>query len=162
MGNPQQWNNSHRQKPIGIRASYATHVQSQVWSEQVWLNTTFISRGSWSWDKLAVETYRAKTILIIITILHIIITTISILNLRSKQLRQKYWCILKCKNKYWKYTQIKRIHKFFALFRKSGGFGKYWHFYKKHVYIKKRSKCGWYSTVNLAKRNERSYCQKSK
>jgi hypothetical protein len=32
--------------------------------------------------------------------------------------------------------KIKRIHKFFALFRKSGGFGKYWRYYKKHVYIK--------------------------
>jgi hypothetical protein len=26
--------------------------------------------------------------------------------------------------------KIKRIHKFFELFRKSGGFGKYWRFYK--------------------------------
>jgi hypothetical protein len=32
--------------------------------------------------------------------------------------------------------KIKRIHKFFALFRKSGGFGKYWRFYKIHVFIK--------------------------
>ncbi len=31
---------------------------------------------------------------------------ISILNLRLKQLRQKYWYILKCINKYCKYTQI--------------------------------------------------------
>jgi hypothetical protein len=30
--------------------------QTQVWSEQVWLNTTFISQGSLLWDKLAVET----------------------------------------------------------------------------------------------------------
>ncbi len=56
LGNPQQWRNSFRQKPIGVRASYVTHGQMQVWSEQVWLNTTFISRGSRSWDKLAVET----------------------------------------------------------------------------------------------------------
>jgi hypothetical protein len=33
------------QEPIGVLASYATHAQMQVWSEQVWLNTTFISRG---------------------------------------------------------------------------------------------------------------------
>jgi hypothetical protein len=45
-----------RQKPLGVRASYAAHAQTQVWSEQVWLNTTFISRGLQSWDKLAVET----------------------------------------------------------------------------------------------------------
>jgi hypothetical protein len=31
-------------------------TQTQVWSEQVWLNTTFISQGSRSWDILAVET----------------------------------------------------------------------------------------------------------
>jgi hypothetical protein len=41
-----------------------------------------------------------KTKLIIITILLIIITTTSILNLRLKQLCQKYWHILKCINKY--------------------------------------------------------------
>jgi hypothetical protein len=89
-----------RQKPLGVRASYAAHAQTQVKSEQVWLNTTFISRGLRLWDKLAVETLRIKTKLIIITILHIIITTTSILNLRLKQLRQKYWRILKCTNKY--------------------------------------------------------------
>ncbi len=33
------------QEPIGVLASYAAHAQTQVWSEQVWLNTTFISRG---------------------------------------------------------------------------------------------------------------------
>ncbi len=43
------------QEPIGVLASYAPHVQMQVWSEQVWLNTTFIARGSRSWDKQAVE-----------------------------------------------------------------------------------------------------------
>jgi energy-converting hydrogenase Eha subunit F len=41
---------------LGVRASYATPAQMQVWSEQVWLNTTFISQASRSWDKLAVET----------------------------------------------------------------------------------------------------------
>ncbi len=39
-------------------------------------------------------------------------------------MRQKYWPIPKCINKYWKYTQIfavtkiKQIHKFFALFKR--------------------------------------------
>ncbi len=31
-------------------------AQTQVWSKQVWLNTTFISQGSRSGDKLAVKT----------------------------------------------------------------------------------------------------------
>ncbi len=31
-------------------------AQTQVWSEQMWLNTTFISQGSRSWDNLAVKT----------------------------------------------------------------------------------------------------------
>ncbi len=42
-----------RQKPLRRTRDPA---QTQVWSEQVWLNTTFILQGSWSWDKLAVET----------------------------------------------------------------------------------------------------------
>ncbi len=98
-------------------------VQTQVWSEQVWLNTTFISQGSRSWDKLSVETWRVKTkLIIIITILHIIIITISILNLRLKQLRQKYWRILQCINTE-TYTNIcsnknQAIHKLFALLKK--------------------------------------------
>ncbi len=33
------------QEAIGVLPSYTTHVQTQVWSEQAWLNTTFISRG---------------------------------------------------------------------------------------------------------------------
>jgi hypothetical protein len=47
-----------RWKPLDVRASYVTRdpVQMQVWSEQVWLNTTFILQGSRLWDKLAVET----------------------------------------------------------------------------------------------------------
>jgi hypothetical protein len=34
-------------------------------------------------------------------------------------------------HKYLQQQKIKRIHKFFALFEKSGGFEKYWHFFKK-------------------------------
>ncbi len=56
--------------------------------------------------KLAVETWRVKTELIIITILHIIITTTSILNLSFKNIAPKILAHTKCINKFWKYTQI--------------------------------------------------------
>ncbi len=88
-----------RLKPLRRTRTLLDPAQTLVWSEQVWLDTTFNSQGSRSWGKLAVKTWRVKTELIIITILHIIITTTSILNLRSKQLRQKYWSI--------QYAQIK-------------------------------------------------------
>ncbi len=64
-------------KPLRRTRSLRDPTQTQVWSEQVWLDTTFISQGSRSWGKLAVETWRVKTELIIITILHIIIITTS-------------------------------------------------------------------------------------
>ncbi len=82
-----------RRKPLRRTRTLRDPAQTQVWSEQVWLDTTFISQGSRSWGKLAVETWRVKTELIVITILHITITTTSILNLRLKQLRQEYWRI---------------------------------------------------------------------
>ena len=53
---------------------------------------------------LAVETWRVKTI--IITILHIIIITTSILNLGSKTFAPKILAHTTCINRYWKYTQI--------------------------------------------------------
>ncbi len=133
-----------RRKPLRRTRLLRDPAQTQVWSEQVWLNTTFISQGSRSWDKLAVKTQRDKTKLIIITILHIIITTTSILNLRSEQLRQKYWRIHKCINKYWKYTRIfaatksskiinidvrlkyQQIHKIPASHENYGGCLKFW------------------------------------
>ncbi len=121
LGKPTGWSNSLPSKATRRTRLLRDPAQTQVWSEQVWLDTTFISQVSWSWDKLAVETWRVKTKLIIITILHIIITTTSILHLRLKQLHQKYWCILKYINKYSKYTQIfaatkiKQIHKLFAV-----------------------------------------------
>ncbi len=43
-------------KPLRCTRLLRNPAQTQVWSEQVWLNTTFISQGSRSWDKLAVET----------------------------------------------------------------------------------------------------------
>ncbi len=90
-----------RGKPLRRTRLLRDPAQTQVWSEQVWLNTTFILQGSRSWDKLAVK----------ITILHIIITTISILNLRSKKLRQEISAHTQCINKYWKYTQIFAVTK---------------------------------------------------
>ncbi len=111
-------------------------AQTQVWIEQVWLDTTFISQGLRSWGKLAVETWRVKTELIIITILHIIITTTSILNLSFKTIAQKILALTQCINKYWKYTQIfaatkiKQIHKLFALPQNVGGITKYWRLMK--------------------------------
>ncbi len=76
-------------KPLRRTRSLRDPEQTQVWSEQVWLDTTFISQGSRSWGKLAVETWRVKTELIIITILHITITKTSILNLGFKTIAPK-------------------------------------------------------------------------
>ncbi len=79
---PRSWADSYRWlSHLGIRAPYATRRKRRYEANQVWLNTTFISQGSQSWGKLADETWRFKTELIIITILHIIIITTSILNL---------------------------------------------------------------------------------
>jgi hypothetical protein len=49
---------------------------------------------------------RVKTELIIITILHIIIITTSILNLGFKTFAPKILAHTTCINRYWKYTQI--------------------------------------------------------
>jgi hypothetical protein len=105
-----------RQKPLRRSRTLHDTAQTQVWSEQVWLDTTFISQGLRSWGKLAVETWRVKTELIIITILHITITTASILNLRLKTIAPKILAHTQCINKYWnihKYLQhkIKQNHK---------------------------------------------------
>jgi hypothetical protein len=109
-----------RRKPLRRTLLLRDPAQMQVWREQVWLNSTFISQGSRSWDKLAVETWRVKTKLIIITTLHIIITRMSILNLRLKQLRQKYWLILKC------IKNTENIHKYLQQQKKSSKIIKYW------------------------------------
>ena len=93
-------------KPLRRTRTLCGPAQTQVWSVQVWLDTTYISQGSRSWGKLAVETWRVNTELIIITILHITITTTSILNLRFKTIAPKILVHTKCINKYWKYTQI--------------------------------------------------------
>jgi hypothetical protein len=87
-------------KPLRRTRTLRDLAQTQVWSKQVWLDTTFISQGSRSWGKLVVETWRVKTELIIITILHIIITTISNLNLSFKTIAPKILGHTKCINKY--------------------------------------------------------------
>jgi hypothetical protein len=82
---PRSWTDSYRWlSHIGIRAPCATRRKRRYEANKVWLNTTFISQGSQSWGKLAVETWRVKTELIIITILHVTTTTTSILNLGFK------------------------------------------------------------------------------
>ncbi len=87
---PRSWTDSCRWlSHIGVRAPCATRRKRRNEANQVWLNTTFISQGSQSWGKLAVETWRVKTELIIITILHIIIITTSILNLGFKTIAPK-------------------------------------------------------------------------
>jgi len=95
-GNPQKWCSDSLPFLIGhlgVRAPYDTRRKLRYEANQVWMNTTFISQGPQSSGILAVETWRVKTELIIITILHIIIITTSILNLDPKHLRQKYWRI---------------------------------------------------------------------
>ncbi len=100
---PRSWTDSLPSKMHTLR----DQAQTQVWSEQVWLDKTFISQGSRSWGKLAVETWRVKTELIIITILHIIITTKNInLKPKVKTIAPKILAHTQCINKYWKYTQI--------------------------------------------------------
>ena len=74
---------------LGVRTPYAARRKCRYEANQVWMNTTFISQGPQSWGKLAVETWRVKTELIIITILHIIIITTSILNLGFKTIAPK-------------------------------------------------------------------------
>ncbi len=87
---PRSWSDSCSWlSHLGVRAPYATRRKRRYEVNQVWLNTTFISQGSQSQGKLAVETWRVKTELIIITILHIIIITTSILNLGFQKIAPK-------------------------------------------------------------------------
>ncbi len=107
-GNPQKWCSDSLPLPLGhlgVCAPYAARRKLRYEANQVWMNTTFISQGPQSWGKLAVETWRVKTELIIIKILHIIIITTSILNLGFKTTAPKILADTKCINRYWKYTQ---------------------------------------------------------
>jgi hypothetical protein len=108
-GNPQKWCSDSLpflMGHLGVRAPYATRHKLRYAANQVWMNTTFISQGPQSSGKLAVETWRVKTELIIITILHIIIITTSTLNLGFKIFAPKILAHTTCINRYWKYTQI--------------------------------------------------------
>jgi hypothetical protein len=70
---------------VGVRAPYATS-KTPVWSESsVDEHNLYFARSAII-GYLAVETWRVKTELIIITILHIIIITTSILNLGFKNI----------------------------------------------------------------------------
>ncbi len=104
---PRSWTDSCRWlSHLGVSAPYATRRKRRYEANQVWLNTTFISQDLQSWGKLTVKTWRVKTELIIIAILHITTTTKSILNLGFKTIAPKILAHTKCINKYWKYTQI--------------------------------------------------------
>ncbi len=108
-GNPQKWCSDSLpflMGHLGVGTPYATRRKLQYEANQVWMNTTFISQGPQSSGKLAVKTWRVKTELIIITILHIIIVTTSILNLGFKTFAPKILAHTTCKNRYLKYTQI--------------------------------------------------------
>ena len=119
---------------LGVRAPYAARRKRRYEANQVWMNTTFIWRGPQSWGKLAVETWRVKTELIIITILHIIIITTSILNLGFKTIAPKILAHKNCTNKYWnihKYLQQQKLSKTYC--KKSSNIGtclKYLHMHK--------------------------------
>ncbi len=81
-------------------------AQTPVWSESSMDEHNLYFARSPIIGFLAVETWRVKTELIIITILHIIIITTSILNLGSKTFAPKILAHTTCINVYWKYIQI--------------------------------------------------------
>ncbi len=56
-----------RRKPLRRTRPLRDPAQTQVWSKQVWLNTTFISQGSRSWDKKAFKTIWARQNLQLLT-----------------------------------------------------------------------------------------------
>ena len=81
-------------------------VKLEVWYEsECGLNATFYFTRS-AIMGLAVETWRVKTELIIITILHIIIITTSILNLGFKTIAPRVLAHIKCINKHWNIHNI--------------------------------------------------------
>ncbi len=81
-------------------------AQTPVWSESsVDEHNLYFARSAII-GYLVVETWWFKTELIIITILHIINITTSILNLGFKTFAPKILAHTSCINRYWKYTQI--------------------------------------------------------
>ena len=94
--------------PLRSTRTLCDQAQTPVWSESsVDEHNLYFARSAIvGWGKLAVKTWRVKTELIIITILHIIIITTSILNLGFKTFALNILAHTKCINRYWKYTQI--------------------------------------------------------
>ncbi len=108
-GNPQKWCSDplpYLKGHYRCTRSLCYQAQTPVWSESsVDEHNLYFARSAII-GYLAVETWRVKTELIIITILHIIIITTSILNLDSKTFAPKILAHTTCINGYWKYTQI--------------------------------------------------------
>jgi hypothetical protein len=86
--------------------SLCYQAQTPVWSESSMDEHDLYFARSAIIGYLAVETWRVKTELIIITILQIIIITTSIVNLDFKTFAPKILAHTTCINRYWKYTQI--------------------------------------------------------
>ena len=92
---------------VGVRAPMWPS-ETLIWSESsVDERNLYFARSTII--GLAVETWRVKTELIIITILHIIIITTSILNLGLKTFAPKILAHTICINRYW------NIHKYLAV-----------------------------------------------
>ena len=84
---------------VGVRATYATRWNSGMKRVGVDERNLYSTRSAII--GLAVETWRVKTELKIITILHIIIITASILNLGFKTIAPKILAHITCINRYW-------------------------------------------------------------
>ena len=81
-------------------------AQTPVWRESSADDHNLYFARSTIIGYLAVETWRVKTELIIITILHIILITTSILDVGFKTFAPKILAHKTYINRYWKYTQI--------------------------------------------------------
>jgi hypothetical protein len=108
---PGSWTDSCRWlSHLGVCAPYATRLKRRYEANQVWLNTTFISQGSQSWGKLAIETWRVKTELIIITILTIQYNTIPHVSV------QNTLCKTRCSTVIWRSVlRKKELHSTYKL-----------------------------------------------
>ncbi len=108
-GNPQKWCSDSLPLLMGHYRCTRTlcyQAQTPVWSESsVDEHNLYFARSAII-GYLVVETWRVQTELIIITILHIIIITTSILNLDFKTFAPRILAHTTCINRYWKYTQI--------------------------------------------------------
>ena len=108
-GNPQKWCSDSLpllNGPLRRTSTLCYQAQTPVWSESSVDEHNLYFARSTIIGYLAFETWRVKTELIIITILHIIIITTSILNLGFKTFAPRILAHTTCINRYWKYTQI--------------------------------------------------------